>query len=93
MLDSLSSIRSYDAGRFETTDGLGNSLRTNSSRVVTALVLIHGAQDFCHTESDLGATAADLIANLLHLVHSQGQDPKQVLLNGLRHFLCEAGQR
>lgn len=89
----LISIRAYDAERFETTDGFDNSDQTNCARARSALVVIDCFQRLCHTENDVGTAAADLIGNLLHLVHSQGQDPKQILLNGLGHFFCETGQR
>lgn len=35
--------------------------------------------------------AGDLIADLLHLVHSQGHDPKEVLKAALANFVAEAG--
>jgi len=41
---------------------------------------------------DLDATAADLICDLLHLIHANHHDLLPVLQIGIQDFLCEAGE-
>ena len=41
---------------------------------------------------DVDTAAADLVCDLLHLVHANHHDPRDILQSAIRHFLCEAGQ-
>ncbi len=91
MLDDLSLIPPYNSERYETTDGLDNADFTNGDRAVTALEALCCFQIACGMNEDTDTASADLICNLLHLVYSEGHDPKQVLQNGIEHFLCESG--
>jgi len=38
----------------------------------------------------LETAAADLICDLLHLIHANHRDPLPALRNGIHSFLCEA---
>jgi hypothetical protein len=44
------------------------------------------------TSEDIETAAADLICDLLHLVHVNHYEPHDVLQAAIQHFLCEAGE-
>jgi len=91
MLEDLILILPHDNARCITTDGLDNPDRCNGDRATSALVALGCFQNACRMEENIATAAADLIGNLLHLVHSHEHDPVLILRNGLGHFLRETG--
>jgi hypothetical protein len=89
MLERLTSIPAHDPRRYETTDGLDNPGCINGDRGARAKLALDCFQIACGMEEEVDTASADLICNLLHLVHSEGHDPRIVLQRGLGHFLCE----
>lgn len=91
LLASLRNIPAHDPDRFETTDGLDNPDCTNGDRAGMALEALDCFQRACSMTEAVDTAAADLICDLMHLVHAD-DDPWDVLQSAIRHFLCEAGQ-
>jgi len=90
-LISLTSLPPHDPARFQTTDALGESDRTNGVRAEearAALIAIHGLSSY---EQDQDCLIADQISNLLHLAHADGLNVTQTWETALRNFLAEAG--
>lgn len=89
MLESLTSIPPHDPERYAATDGLDNPGCTNGDRAASVQEALDCFQCTCGMEEDIDTAASDLICNLLHLVHSQGHDPREIFQNGLGNYLCE----
>ena len=78
--------------RFETADGLDTPHCTNGLRVELASAALKTFQRAHATTEDLDTNAADLIGDLLHLVHASGHQPLSVLESAIGQFLAEAGE-
>lgn len=93
LINQLGSLPLHDADRFETLDALDNPDCTNGKRTEFAATALQVFQETCNQNEEVEVAAADLIGNLLHLVHSSGCDPLTILECALGHFLAEAGQQ
>jgi hypothetical protein len=91
MLARLAEIPPHNPTRYETTDGFENPKCTNGDRASFAAAALTTFQKSCGMTEDVETAAADLICDLLHLVHANDRDPLDVLQSGIRHFHCEAG--
>lgn len=93
-LDALRNLEIpvHDPNRFETTDGLDSPRVSNGDRAIWARQALDVFQDATCTNGDDRASISDLIGNLLHLSHSIGESPEQILQSALDHFLAEAGE-
>ena len=91
LLKLIDDLPSHDPDRFETLDGLDNPACTNMMRAAYALEGLDAFQKACGMNEDVHVAAADLIDDLLHLVHSMGFNPKTVLEHAIGHFVAEAG--
>ena len=86
----LGSIPPHDPNRHETNDGLDNHNCTNGMRVNFTVDALKVFQKTCYMDEETEVATSDLICDLLHLVHSLGCNPKNVLESALTHFLAEA---
>jgi hypothetical protein len=91
ILAYLVGIPSHNPRRYETTDGLDNPACTNKDRASMAARALDEFRTSCGMIEDVETAAADLICDLLHLVHAENCDPLHAILNGIQSFLCEAG--
>jgi hypothetical protein len=91
ILASLAEIPKHNPNRSETTDGLDNPSCTNGDRAFLAAQALDCFQEACGMVDDVETAAADLICNLLHLIHANDRDPLPTLRNGIDAFLCEVG--
>lgn len=87
----LDSLPPHDPNRFETLDGYDNPSCTNGKRAGFTIEALAVFEKACHMQEETDVAAGDLIGDLLHLVHSQGHDPKGVLKAALTNFIAEAG--
>jgi hypothetical protein len=92
LINQLESLPLHNADRFETMDGLDNPDCTNGKRSEFAATALQVFQETCNLNEEVHVAAADLIGDLLHLVHSCGCEPLTALEHALEHFLAEAGQ-
>lgn len=93
LLADMARITEHNSSRYEATDGFEDSKCTNGDRAAMAAESLAAFQKSCGmTSEDVDIVAADLICDLLHLVHAHHCDPLDVLQSGIRHFLCEAGE-
>jgi hypothetical protein len=92
LLIHLGDLPPHDPTRFETTDGFENPSCTNGDRASFAATALDAFQQSCGTNEDISTDAGDLICDLLHLLHANQHDPRDVLRSGIQHFLCEAGK-
>ena len=90
-IGKLSLLPPHDPSRYETTDGFENPSCTNADRASLAAAALDTFQKSCGMSEDVTTAAADLICDLLHLVHANQQNPSEVLHSAIQHFLCEAG--
>jgi hypothetical protein len=90
-LAKIRQIQPYDSYRWETTDGLDNPDCTNGVRVDFAAKALDSFQNACGMNEAVDIATADLIGDLLHLVHSFGYEPLAILESALEHFSAEAG--
>jgi hypothetical protein len=91
IVSALSLLPPNDPSRYETTDGFENPSCTNGDRASLAAAALDTFQKSCGMSEDVAIAAADLICDLLHLVHANMQNPNEVLHSAIQHFLCEAG--
>jgi hypothetical protein len=91
LIERLGQLPPHDENRFETVDGLDNPGCTNGMRAAFTTEALEVFQNACHMREEPDVAAADLIGDLLHLVHSQGHNPEKVLEAGLTNFVAEAG--
>ncbi len=84
---SLAPLPPHDADRWESVDGTDERGHTNGERADLARreisVRLH------HTDDE--SNFSDLITNLLHLAHSKGMDPAEILQDATTNFYMEAG--
>ena len=92
ILNDLLSIPPHNPERFETTDGYDNPDCTNGRRATFANTALDVFQNSCSMTEDVDTAAADLICDLLHLVHASGRQPLGTLESALGHFIAEAGR-
>ena len=92
LLAGLATIPAHDPARYETTDGFENPNCTNGARATFAVEALDSFQKTCGMDEDLETAAADLICDLLHLLHANNQAPLPVLHRGIHGFLCEAAE-
>ena len=88
----MAMIPPHNPTRYETTDGFDNPNCTNGDRAAMAAESLAVFQKECGMAEEMETAASDLICDLLHLVHANDHDPRDILLAGIRHFLCEAGE-
>jgi hypothetical protein len=91
LLAALATLPAHDPARFETTDGLDNPDCTNAVRADFAAQSLSTFQKACEMEEEIGTATADLICDLLHLLHANDLDLLYALQTALQGFLCEAG--
>ena len=91
LLACLSSLPAHEEDRFETVDGYDNPDCTNGLRAQFARAALETFQQACHMKEAPDTASADLICDLLHLVHAEGFEPLQILESALAHFAAEAG--
>ena len=91
LLTELDSLPCHDAERFETLDALDNPDCNNGMRQEFAAAALRVFQEACHMNDDVNVAAADLIGDILHLVHASGYEPLTVLEAAIGHFIAEAG--
>jgi hypothetical protein len=82
----------HDPFRYQSTDGFDNPRCTNAHRADFAAQALRAFQQACAMVEDIDTAAADLICDLLHLLHANHHDPLPVLQFGIQDFLCEAGE-
>lgn len=92
LLTALATIPAHDPDRYETTDCFENPKCTNGARATFAVEALETFQKTCGMDEDLETAAADLICDLLHLLHANNHAPLPVLHNAINHFLCEAAK-
>lgn len=90
LISQLDSLPPHDPDRFETVDGLDNPSCTNGMRAEFTIQALEFFQEACHMQEDPEVAVGDLIGDLLHLVHSLGHNPREVLEVALANFLAEA---
>ncbi len=78
--------------RYEITDGFENPKCTNGDRASMAAGALATFQKSCGMTDDVETAAADLICDLLHLLHAKNHNPLPTLRNGIQAFHCEAGK-
>lgn len=88
----MAMIPPHNPARYETTDGFENPKCNNGERAAMAAESLAVFQKKCGMTEDIETAATDLICDLLHLVHANDHDPRDILLASIRHFLCEAGE-
>lgn len=89
----MTRIPAHNPRRYETTDGFEDPKCTNGDRAAMAAESLAGFQKSCGmTSEEVDIVAADLVCDLLHLVHAHHCNPLEVLQSGIRHFLSEAGE-
>lgn len=88
---SLDLLPSYDPDRFESLDGYDNPNCTNKMRAGFTTEALDIYEQTCVMNEEPDVAISDLIADLLHLVHSSGYSPKEVLEKALTNFIAEAG--
>ncbi len=91
ILLEFANIPPHNPARFETIDGLDSPRCTNAMRVALARTALKKFQNSSRTNDELDIVVADLIGNLLHLVHASGHDPASITRSALEHFFAEAG--
>jgi hypothetical protein len=91
ILNNLLSIPPHNPERFETTDGYEDPDCTNGKRAAFATTALDVFQKTCRMTEETETAAADLICDLLHLVHASGSQPLATLESALGHFIAEAG--
>jgi len=91
-LSSLANIPAHAPTRYETTDGFENPKCTNGDRASMAAGALDTFQKSCNMTEDLETATADLMCDLLHLLHANNHNPLPTLRNGIHSFLCEAGK-
>jgi hypothetical protein len=91
LLSELVGIPSHDPNRFESTDGYDDPNCTNGRRAAFAKEALDVFQRTCHMTEEVPTAAADLICDLLHLVHAGGDEPIAVIEAAIGHFVAEAG--
>jgi len=90
LLTRFAALPPHAPTRYETTDGFENPKCTNGDRASMAAGALATFQKSCGMTDDVETAAADLICDLLHLVHANNRDPVDALQAAIRHFLCEA---
>jgi hypothetical protein len=91
LVEKLDYLPSHSPERFETIDGYDDPTCSNRIRVSFAVQALAIFQEACHMLDETDVAAADLISDLLHLVHSLHCSPKDVLETALTNFVAEAG--
>lgn len=76
----------HNPDRWQTVDGLDEPGMSNGDRVEYARK--HVSWMFANTEDE--SNFSDLICNLLHLAHSKGMDPAEILSTAAGNFHAEA---
>ena len=91
LLVELDGIPSHDPDRFESTDGYDDPNCNNGKRAAFAKEALDVFQRTCHMTEEVPTAAADLICDLLHLVHAGGDEPIAVIEAAIVHFVAETG--
>lgn len=88
----MAMIPPHNRARYETTDGFENPKCTDGDSAALAAESLAVFQKKCGMAEDIETATSDLICDLLHVVRANNHDPRDILLAGIRHFLCEAGE-
>lgn len=88
---NLELLPPHDPNRFESLDGFDDPNTTNAKRVGFTIDALVAFQKTSGERGEPRVVVADLICDLLHLVHSFQDGPQDVLENALTHFIAEAG--
>ena len=91
LIINLDLLPPHDPNRFRSLDSYDDPTTTNSERASFAIDALAAFQKFCPMNEKSSVAVADLICDLLHLVHSEECSPKDVLKSALIHFIAEAG--
>lgn len=91
LMMNLDLLPPHDPNRFRSLDSYEDPNTTNSERASFAIDALAAFQKVCHMNEKSSVAVADLICDLLHLVHSGECSPKDVLKSALTHFIAEAG--
>ncbi len=82
----------HNPNRVVATDGFENTTWTNGDRAKSATCVIEHYGRQRGMDDDTETLAVDLIADVVHFLHSEGIDVDQVLRSSKRHFEAEAGE-
>ena len=92
LVKNQDSLPPHDPDRFESLDGYDDPNCTNVMRAGFTIEALATFQKTCHMNEEPDVAVADLICDLLHLVHSLDYRPKDVLEVALGNFIVEAGE-
>ncbi len=84
-------IPQHDPSRFLTTDGFFDSQSNNGMRSECAKAAVKFYQVSREMDDEAVVNTTDLITDLLHYLHSLGEDPLMVLQKAGECFEREAG--
>lgn len=80
----------HDPNLVVPTDGFFDPDATNGLRARSAAAAVENYQHHRELDADPVTCTIDLLADLLHFLHSQNEDPIAVLEKARHHFLNEA---
>lgn len=80
----------HDPARVVSTDGFWDPECTNGLRAESARAMVEHYQISRGMDADAPVNSIDLMTDLLHHLHSLGEDPIAALNQARRHFETEA---
>lgn len=81
----------HDPSRFLSTDGFSDPVCTNGTRSEFARLALESYQCSREMNDDMALGARDLLTDLMHYLHSLGEDPMAHMTKAVDCFEMEAG--